>query len=92
MHSIFGIFETFCGSIYGWKLSNDPLLATFGFTFELMVIVVVEVRQEILLKDNIHKVHNSMLSKRNQDQIILASCSESTIEHDWHLLKIKCWC
>jgi hypothetical protein len=34
MHSIFGFFETFCGGIYGWYLSNEPLHATFGLMVE----------------------------------------------------------
>jgi hypothetical protein len=31
MHSILGFFETFCGSRYGWQLSNEPLHVSFGF-------------------------------------------------------------
>jgi hypothetical protein len=34
MHSIFGIFETFCSDRYGWYLSNELLHATFGFMVE----------------------------------------------------------
>jgi hypothetical protein len=47
-----------------------------------MVSVVVEIRQEFILKDNIHKVHKSVLSRRNQDQIALANCNETTLEHN----------